>query len=142
MPDRRRVVERLDEAECMDLLGGATIGRLVYTSQYGEVALPFEIKIYEESIVVRTYHSTFTAEDLRTDIPGGEYEVAIEVDQIDPESREGWLVLAWGPAHQVDSEAERASLAGVGLESWIDAEPEHYIRVKPVRVAGQRIRQA
>src|ERR1700685_2766861 len=64
----RRVVERLDEPECMKLLSTAKIGRLVYNSRYGPVALPSEYKIQEESIVFRTYRTTFTEEDLRTGI--------------------------------------------------------------------------
>jgi hypothetical protein len=138
----RRVVERLDEAECMDLLRSGTIGRLVYTSRYGLVALPFEYKMYEESIVFRTYRAAFTEEDLRTGIPGAEYQVAVEVDQIDPEAREGWMVLVWGAAHHVDTEAERALMTGLALEPWVEGEPEHFIRVKPNRIGGQRIRQA
>jgi hypothetical protein len=34
----RSVVERLDEAECMELLSTARIGRLIYNSRYGPVA--------------------------------------------------------------------------------------------------------
>jgi hypothetical protein len=138
----RRCIERLDEAECRDLLSSGTIGRLVYTSRYGQVALPFEYRIYDESFVFRTYRNVFTEEDLRTGIPDAEYDVAVEVDQIDPEAREGWMVLAWGPAHHVDSEAERALIINVAPESWIEGEPEHFIRVDPIRIRGQRIRQA
>lgn len=38
----RRVVERMDEAECMELLSAGRIGRLVYDSRFGPLALPFE----------------------------------------------------------------------------------------------------
>src|ERR1700756_2999285 len=86
----RSVVDRLDEAECMELLGTARIGRLIYNSRYGPVALPSEYKIHEGSIVFRTYRTLFTEEDLRTGIAHAEYHVAVEVDQTDPEAREGW----------------------------------------------------
>jgi nitroimidazol reductase NimA-like FMN-containing flavoprotein (pyridoxamine 5'-phosphate oxidase superfamily) len=136
------VVERLDEAECMELLGAGRIGRLIYSSRYGPVALPSEYKIHEGSIIFRTYRTTFTEEDLRTGIAHAEYEVAFEADQTDPDAREGWLVLVLGSAHHIDTEAERASIADVGLKSWVEGEPEHFIRVDPIRVSGQRIRQA
>jgi hypothetical protein len=68
--------------------------------------------------------------------------VAFEADQPDPAAREGWLVLVLGTAHHIDTEAERASIADVGLKSWVEGEPEHFIRVDPIRVGGQRIRQA
>jgi hypothetical protein len=34
----RRVVERLDEASCMELLSAGRIARLIYNSRYGPVA--------------------------------------------------------------------------------------------------------
>jgi nitroimidazol reductase NimA-like FMN-containing flavoprotein (pyridoxamine 5'-phosphate oxidase superfamily) len=89
----RRVVERLDEASCMELLSTGTIARLIYNSRYGPVALPSEYKIHEGSIVFRTYRVTFTEEDLRTGIAHAEYQVVVEADHIDPEAREGWVVL-------------------------------------------------
>ena len=138
----QRVVERLDEPECMELLGTAKIGRLVYHSRYGLVALPSEYKIHEGSIVFRTYRTTFTEEDLRTGIAYAEYKVAVEVDQSDPEARAGWVVLVQGAAHHIDTEAERAAIADLGLESWVEGEPEHFIRVNPSQISGQRIRQA
>src|SRR5580704_19528541 len=138
----RRVVERLDEAACMELLSTGTIARLIYNSRYGPVALPSEYKIHEGSIVFRTYRTTFTEEDLRTGIAYAEYKVAVEVDQTDPEAREGWVVLVLGTAHHIDTEAERAAIAGLGLESWVAGEPEHFIRVIPSQITGQRLRPA
>jgi nitroimidazol reductase NimA-like FMN-containing flavoprotein (pyridoxamine 5'-phosphate oxidase superfamily) len=135
-------MERLDEAECMKLLSTRRIGRLVYTSRYGPVALPSEYKICEGSIVFRTYRTTFTEEDLRTGIEHAEYQVVVEADQADPDAREAWLVHVRGTAHHIDTEAERASIADIALESWLEGEPEHFIRVDPISVRGQRIRPA
>ena len=126
----------------MELLSTARIGRLIYNSRYGPVALPSEYKIQEGSIVFPTYRTLFTEEDLRTGIAHAEYQVAVEVDQTDPEAREGWLVLVWGTAHHLDTEAERASIASLGLKPWVEGEPEHFIQVNPIRVGGQRLRQA
>ena len=36
----RRVVERLSEAECMELLASGGLGRLIYTRRYGLTAMP------------------------------------------------------------------------------------------------------
>ena len=138
----QRVVERLDEPECMELLSTAKIGRLVYHSRYGLVALPSEYKIHEGSIVFRTYRTTFTEEDLRTGIEDAEYQVVVEADQADPDAREAWLVHVRGTAHHLDTEAERAAIADLGLESWVEGEPEHFIRVDPSEIGGQRIRRA
>lgn len=134
------MLERLGDAECMELLRAGRIARLVYDSQYGPVALPFEYQIHQGSIVFRTYRNLLTEEDLRTGIPHADYDVAVEIDQTDPVAREGWIVTVWGAAHNVDTEAERAAIAGISLESWIEGEPEHFILVTPIRIAGQRLR--
>jgi nitroimidazol reductase NimA-like FMN-containing flavoprotein (pyridoxamine 5'-phosphate oxidase superfamily) len=138
----RRVVERLDEASSMELLSAGRIARLIYNSRYGPVALPSEYKIHEGSIVFRTYQVTFTEQDLRTGIAHAEYQVVVEIDHVDPDARQGWVVLVRGTAHHVDTEAERASIGNIGLESWVEGEPEHFIRVDPISIDGQRIRPA
>jgi Pyridoxamine 5'-phosphate oxidase len=115
---------------------------LIYNSRYGPVALPSEYEIHDGSIVFRTYRVTFTEEDLRTGIAHAEYQVVMEVDHVDPDAHEGWVVLVRGTAHHVDTEAERASIGNIGLESWVEGEPEHFIQVVPVRIAGQRLRSA
>jgi Pyridoxamine 5'-phosphate oxidase len=63
--------------------------------------------------------------DLSTGIAQAEYQVVVEVDQIDADAREGWFVLVRGAAHHLDTEAERASYTGSGLEPWI----EGYLRI-------------
>src|SRR5258708_17757148 len=114
-----RVVEQLDEAACLELLSSGRIGRLIYNSRYGPVALPSEYTMHDGSIVFRTYRVTFTEEDLRTGIARAEYQVVVEVDRVDPEAREGWVVLGRGTAHHVDTEAERASISTGRLQSRV-----------------------
>jgi hypothetical protein len=81
-------------------------------------------------------------EDLRTGIAYADYQVAVEVDQIDAQAHEGWIVLARGAAHHLDTEAERAPFIGAGLEPWVEDVPAHYIRVSPTSTFGVRVRPA
>src|SRR5215472_18456581 len=110
-PDReanaRHVLERLGEADCMELLADGGIGRLVFTSRYGLTALPVAYKIDGGALVLGTWDLVFD-EDLRTGIADADYQVAVEVDQIDLHAHKGWIVLARGAAHHLDTEAERA----------------------------------
>ena len=138
----RRVLERLSDAECMELLASGGLGRLVYTSRYGPIALPVMFTIDAGSIVVGTWDPALFDEDLRTGITDAEYEVAVEADQFDLDAREGWIVLVRGAAHHLDTEAERAPVIGAGLEPWIADVPAHYIRVNPTTIWGNRIRPA
>jgi nitroimidazol reductase NimA-like FMN-containing flavoprotein (pyridoxamine 5'-phosphate oxidase superfamily) len=135
----RRVVSRIDDAESMQLLRTERIGHLAYDSRYGPLTLPLEYEVFEDSIVFLTYGLFFTEEDLRTGIARAEYRVHVEVDHLDPGRREGWMVVVAGSAHHVDDEAERAELAKVCLEPWVEGESEHMIRVHAAHVEGQRI---
>jgi nitroimidazol reductase NimA-like FMN-containing flavoprotein (pyridoxamine 5'-phosphate oxidase superfamily) len=137
----RRVLERLGEAESMELLATGRVGRLVFTSRYGLTALPVAYKIDGRSIVLGTWDPVFD-EDLRTGIAYADYQVAVEVDQIDQQAHEGWIVLARGAAHHLDTEAERAPFINAGLEPWVEDVPAHFIRVSPTSIFGIRVRQA
>ena len=106
----------------------------------GLTALPVAYKIDGRSIVLGTWDPVFD-EDLRTGIAYADYQVAVEADQIDPQAREGWFVLARGAAHHLDTEAERAPVIDAGLEPWIEEVPAHYIRVTPTTTFGVRVRR-
>jgi hypothetical protein len=136
-----RILERLDEAECVALLADRGMGRLVFTSRYGPAAMPVMYKIDEGSIILGTWDRIFD-EDLRTGIEYAEYQVAVEIDQIDQQAHEGWIVLARGAAHHLDTEAERAPYVDAGLEPWVDNVPAHYIRVNHTSIFGVRVRLA
>jgi nitroimidazol reductase NimA-like FMN-containing flavoprotein (pyridoxamine 5'-phosphate oxidase superfamily) len=137
-----RVLESLTGAQCMQLLASGGVGRLVYNSRYGPIALPTTYRVDGESVVLGTWDPALFDEDLRTGIASAEYQVAVEADQIDPEAREGWFVLVRGAAHHLDTEAERAPLIGAGLEPWIEGVPAHFIRVTPTSTWGNRILRA
>jgi nitroimidazol reductase NimA-like FMN-containing flavoprotein (pyridoxamine 5'-phosphate oxidase superfamily) len=127
---------RMSEAESMELLGSGGLGRLVYNGPYGPTALPVVYKIDAGSIVLGTWDPVLFDEDLRTGIAQAEYKVAVEVDHIDVEAREGWFVLVRGAAHHLDTEAERAPFIDAGLEPWIEGVPAHFIRVNPTSIWG------
>jgi Pyridoxamine 5'-phosphate oxidase len=137
-----RVLERLSQAQCVELLANGEVARLVYTSRYGPTALPVAYRLDGASVVLGTWDPALFDEDLRTGIARAEYQVLVEVDQIDMEAREGWFVLVRGPAHHLDTEAERASFMDAGLAPWIQGVPAHFIRVNPTSIWGNRVRQA
>ena len=137
-----RMADRLSEAECLELLANGGVGRLIFTSRYGPTALPVVYKIDGESIVLGTWDPAVFDQDLRTGIEHADYQVAVEADQIDPEARAGWFVLAQGAAHHLDTEAERAPFIDAGLEPWVEGVPAHFIRVTPIHFFGLRGRRA
>jgi nitroimidazol reductase NimA-like FMN-containing flavoprotein (pyridoxamine 5'-phosphate oxidase superfamily) len=136
------VMERLDEAECLRLITPGGIGRIAYTGRYGPTVLPVNYRMHEGSIVFRTVEDGPTDEDLRTGIAHADYKVAFEIDEFDTAAREGWSVLVQGPAHHMDSEQERASVAAAGVEPWPGGDREVFLRIIPSRITGRRIRRA
>jgi len=136
----RRVIEDLGETECLRLLGAGRVGRLAYTGRQGLTVLPVVYKLHEGSIIFHTVEGTFTEDDLRTGITHADYQVAFEIDQIDPDARGGWAVLVVGSAHHVDTEAERMSIIKAGADPWpwAEAEAVHLIRVQPRYIHGRR----
>ena len=124
----------------MELLADGRVGRLVFNSRYGLMALPVVFTVDGASLVLGTWDPVVD-EDLRTGIAHAEYQVAVEADQINLEAREGWIVLVRGAAHHLDTEAERAPFINAGLEPWVDDVPAHFIRVDPTTIFGRRTRQ-
>src|SRR5580704_13316748 len=137
-----RVNEELDEAESLRLISAGGIGRIAYHSRFGPAVLPVNYKWHNGAVVFRTARHSALDEDLQTGISGGDYEVAFEVDAFDVPRREGWSVLIQGPAHHVESEAEREAAAQAGVEPWPAGERELFLRIVPHRVTGRRIRPA
>lgn len=135
------VLEQLDEAECLRLIGAGGIGRIAYTGRYDLTVLPVNYKLHDGAILFRTSVDSLTASELRTGIEGSEYRVAFEVDDFNPGSREGWSVLVQGPAHHLDDAAERAGALAAGLQAWPGGEHDHFIRINPMRITGRRIRR-
>jgi nitroimidazol reductase NimA-like FMN-containing flavoprotein (pyridoxamine 5'-phosphate oxidase superfamily) len=68
--------------------------------------------------------------------------VAFEIDDFDVRERRGWSVLIQGPAHHVESEAEREAAARAGVQPWAGGERALFIRIVPTRITGRRIKAA
>jgi nitroimidazol reductase NimA-like FMN-containing flavoprotein (pyridoxamine 5'-phosphate oxidase superfamily) len=137
-----RTLTELDEAESLRLIAQGEIGRIAYLSRFGPAVLPVNYKWHEGAIVFRTARHSALDEDLQTGIAGGDYMVAFEIDHIDVPGRQGWSVLIQGPAHHVESEADRQSAARAGVQPWASGERELFIRIVPHRITGRRIQPA
>lgn len=136
------VVEELADAESLALVAGQDVGRVAFSGRFGLVVVPVNYRLHDGSIVFRTGQDSAMDEDLRTGLEHAEYQVAFEVDQIEPGTREGWSVLIQGPAHHVKSEQERAAVASSGVTPWVGGSKDLYIQIVPTRVTGRRIRRA
>lgn len=135
------ILEELTEAESLQLIEQAEVGRIGFTGRYGPVVLPVNYKVVDGSVVFRVAVGSAIGEDLRTGISDAEYKVAFEIDSLDPETRTGWSVMIQGAAHHVDDELERAAVLGAGVEPWPGGEREQFVRIKPTLISGRRVRR-
>jgi nitroimidazol reductase NimA-like FMN-containing flavoprotein (pyridoxamine 5'-phosphate oxidase superfamily) len=134
-----RMIEVLDEAECLRLISPGGIGRIAYQGRFGQAVLPVNYRLHEGAIMFRTALHSPLDEDLQTGIAAAEYKVAFEIDQLDMAGRQGWSVLIQGPAHRVESETERAAALQAGVENWAPGNRELFVRIVPSRITGRRI---
>lgn len=134
-----RVIEELDEAECLLLIAPGGIGRIAYAGRFGPVVLPVNYRWHDGAVVFRTTAHSALDEDLQTGIAGADYQVAFEIDEFDQDDRQGWSVLIQGPAHHVP-EGERASAEAAGVHPWPEGKRELFVRIVPSRITGRRIR--
>jgi nitroimidazol reductase NimA-like FMN-containing flavoprotein (pyridoxamine 5'-phosphate oxidase superfamily) len=137
-----RMIETLDEAECLQLIAPGGIGRIAYASRWGQAVLPVNYRLHEGAIVFRTALHSALDEDLQTGIGAAEYRVAFEIDELDMAGRQGWSVLIQGPAHRVESEDERALAMQAGVSNWAPGNRELFVRIVPSRITGRRIKPA
>jgi nitroimidazol reductase NimA-like FMN-containing flavoprotein (pyridoxamine 5'-phosphate oxidase superfamily) len=133
------ILEPLGQDECWQLISAGGIGRIGYSGRFGPMIQPVNYKVFEKAVIFRTGQHSMMGEDLRTGIAHAEYKVAFEIDDYDVPAQAGWNVMIQGDAHHVDSEAERASVVQVGVESWLAGERELFLRIVPTRVTGRRV---
>jgi hypothetical protein len=132
-------VEVLEEVECWSLIAPGGVGRLAYSGRLGLAVIPVRYKLTDDGVVFRTQLDSTTDEDLRTGIEGAEYRVSFEIDEVGPETGEGWVVLIQGDAHHMDSDDDRASAwATTGQASGHSK--EHFLRITPTSIDGRRVR--
>src|ERR1700761_8017787 len=133
-----RVIEELDEDQCLNLISGGGIGRIAYTGRFGPAVLPVNYALQVGAIVFRTPAKGPVDEDLRTGIADADYKVAFEIDSIDTATRHGWSVLIQGPAHHVTGAGEDA-VRKAGVEPWGPGPRELFVRIVPSRIPGRRV---
>lgn len=133
-PDGRAELQVIPEDECVALLAGQHVGRLVVVHDGVPQAFPVNYVVDGRTVAARTGPGTKL--DWATLGP-----VAFEVDDIDQTSHEGWSVLVQGIGRDVtdgvDSWSERVK--GRTLEPWVDGDKGHWIAIASPTITGRRI---
>jgi transcriptional regulator with XRE-family HTH domain len=131
----RPVLEELTHEECLRLLTGGGVGRIVFVGETGPAALPVNFDLLDGDVVFRTEPEGAVA---RVIGPEGA-TLAFEVDHADDALSEGWSVLIRGLARPLAGD-ELTRVRELGLESWAGEQRSLYIRLEGSELTGRRIR--
>jgi nitroimidazol reductase NimA-like FMN-containing flavoprotein (pyridoxamine 5'-phosphate oxidase superfamily) len=126
-------LERLSRTECLRLLGQVPVGRIVFTRQALPAVELVNFAMDGGDIVIRTDSGGKLAAATRGAV------VAFEADSVDTVTHAGWSVTVVGLSQAVIDGAELSRLEQADLEPWAPGERDHFIRISPTIVDGQRI---
>ncbi|MFE2873467.1 pyridoxamine 5'-phosphate oxidase family protein [Embleya sp. NPDC059259] len=127
----RELVE-MGESECYARLALQEVGRVVPANEAEPFALPVNYILDGRDVVFRT------ARDSSLCTLSG--PVAFEVDEEIRPARLGWSVLINGRAERIEDPRAIARLAAAGLDTWPDGGRDVWLRVRPYRITGRRVR--
>ncbi|MEW2048054.1 pyridoxamine 5'-phosphate oxidase family protein [Streptomyces sp. NPDC005476] len=124
----------LEGAEALRLLGGVSLGRIVFTRQALPTIRPVNHFLVDGDIVIRTHGDAA----LTRYTGGGGAVVAYEADDIDPLTHRGWSVVVTGYARLVTDPRELARYQAL-LRPWGTQSMDHAVRIHPDLVTGLRL---
>jgi len=127
-------LEVLSESDCLQLLAGAQVGRVVVSMAAMPAAFPVNYTVIGRDIYFRTTPGTKLAAATDHTV------VAFQVDQFDEAGRCGWSVLVVGQARLVTDPAEQALLQAAGVHSWVNAGPSRFVAIGMDKISGRWLR--
>ncbi|HTT87425.1 MAG TPA: pyridoxamine 5'-phosphate oxidase family protein [Acidimicrobiales bacterium] len=123
----------LGRAECLALLEGVGVGRVVFSSDCLPVAIPVNIAVVDDSVVFSTGF-------------GGKFEAArrgdvltIQADEIDRVYHTGWSVLVTGVAEVLPDHGALGWAEPLLTQSWLRRPDARLVRVPATLVSGRRL---
>ncbi|KAA9152168.1 pyridoxamine 5'-phosphate oxidase family protein [Amycolatopsis acidicola] len=122
----------LTRRECLELLGSATVGRLVFSEGALPAIRPVNFVLHEGDVVLRTSRAGALGK-LSDEV------VAFEVDEIHPETHTGWSVVAVGKIDPVTDIDEIVALADPRRRPWAPGERDRFLRIRVEIVNGRKV---
>ena len=130
---RRPRLTELGPEQSWSRLGAVGVGRIVFDSDDGPVALPVNYAASNESILVRTAADSPIAQIVSNS------KVSFEVDHIDDAMSAGWSVLIYANCEHLDADDADRIAAGVSLAPWAGGSREHWLRLRVRSIVGRSI---
>lgn len=118
--------------ECLQLLGLARVGRIVYSDDQGPIALPVNFRMDGETVLFRVSPASEMCPRL------DDATVSFQVDRLDDFHQTGWSVLVRGTSSYVESE-DLPVMRSVRPLPWARGFRPVYVRIRPTRISGRRL---
>jgi nitroimidazol reductase NimA-like FMN-containing flavoprotein (pyridoxamine 5'-phosphate oxidase superfamily) len=124
----------LNRRQCLDLLQGVRVGRLVFTENGLPEVQPVNFRLWRDDVVIRVAGGAklAAATDKRV--------VAFEADELDPDLRTGWSVTVLGHAQELTEVDELVEVAGTFVEPWAEGRRDHFVRIRSEKITGRQFR--
>lgn len=119
--------------ECVELLRGEQLGRIVYTDSALPAIQPVHFTVHRDVIVIRTDTGSKLAAAARNAV------VAFEVDTFTADLRSGWSVVVLGHASEVTDDRELAEVRALDLRLWSPVRLDNYIKIEMEIVTGREL---
>lgn len=125
-------LEELNRRQCLDLLAGPRVGRLVFTEDELPTIQPVNYRLWHDDVVIRVAGGGKLAAAAHNQV------VAFEADEVDSELRNGWSVTVVGHAEPITDVDALVELAGTFLEPWVEGRRDHFVRIRAEKMTGRR----
>ena len=122
----------LSRSRCQELLESQSIGRVAWQAADGPQILPVTYAYHDGTIIFRTSPYGVLSELVRPT------DVALEIDELDQESRQGWSVLVQGRAQGIAEPDQLVRMWAVGgVVPWASCVRNVFIQIIPHRITGR-----
>ena len=124
----------LNRRQCLDLLQGVRVGRLVFTENGLPEVQPVNFRLWRDDVVIRVAGGAKLAAATDKQV------VAFEADELDPDLRTGWSVTVLGHAQELTEVDELVEVAGTFVEPWAEGRRDHFVRIRSEKITGRQFR--
>jgi uncharacterized protein len=124
----------ISPARCQELLASQSVGRVAWQAADGPQILPVTYAWHEGTIIFRTSPYGVLSELIRPT------EVALEIDELDQRTHQGWSVVVQGRAQGVAEPDELVRMwAAGGVVPWAAGVRNVFIQITPHKVTGRMV---
>jgi uncharacterized protein len=122
----------ISPSRCQELLESQSIGRIAWQAADGPQILPVTYAYHEGTIIFRTSPYGVLSELVRPT------DVAMEIDELDQQNRQGWSVVVQGRAQGVAEPDQLVRMWTVGgVVPWASGIRNVFIQIIPHRITGR-----